>query len=695
MLIGRYEVLGEVGRGGMGVVLRGRSPDGREVAIKVLAPGKHETYARFQRERRLLSALGESHGFVPCLDQGETPTGPFLVMPFLDGGTLRDRMRDGPMDIEETVALGVELGTAIGRAHERGIVHRDLKPENILFKGDRALVTDLGLARHFDRGMLDGSQSYGLSMPGEVRGTVGYMAPEQLQDSRGARPPADVFALAAILYECLTGEAAVGGGSMLEQFGRIESGAIVAPSRHRPEIPHWLDRVLLGSLVLEPGRRPADGHAFARLLAERGPRRSMRPLVALVAGLVVVGGLGAAVLAALHFRLGGPVASADKAEELIAKGDLDAALLEAQRAIDADPGAARAFAARGQVRFARKDDTQAKADFDKAVALDPKLALAWVRLGLHAVRAKDAKRGIPDFTRAIELEPRNAVALLGRGRMLAWEAEYAKARIDLERSIELAPDVSDAWLLRGAVKMRTGDLDGAVADTEKAIALDPKNVEAWSNKCGLAFHKQDFAGCEAAANKTLELDPNNANALATRAAIWFQKREKMDQVIADLNRAIASNPKASAPLVNRATYRAMIENDFPRAIEDAERATVVAPKDPSTWATLATMHHRSGDLPKAIEALTRYLELEPGDTVMRLHRAQGRLASGDHEGCAADATTCLEAKTPPPDAWRCRGLARVELGDRSGAIADLEKFLELAPDDPDAGSVRQRLERLR
>ncbi|MBI3724439.1 protein kinase, partial [bacterium] len=131
MRLGPYEVVRVVGKGGMGAVLEARSSEGRRLAIKVLLASVTETGAeRFERERRLLSSLSESEGFVPLVDSGKDRGRSYLVMPFLEGGTLRDRLVRGKLAIEETLALGRALASAIGRAHERGIVHRDLKPEN-------------------------------------------------------------------------------------------------------------------------------------------------------------------------------------------------------------------------------------------------------------------------------------------------------------------------------------------------------------------------------------------------------------------------------------------------------------------------------------------------------------------------------------------------------------------------------------
>src|SRR5581483_12298266 len=149
---------------------------------------------------------GAAEGFVPLLDAGDSPHGPWLVMPYVPGGTLRQRLARGPLSVAETVALGVELGRALGRAAAMGVVHRDLKPENVLFDAaGRSLIADLGLAKHFEEGAPGASQSVSLSRDGTILGTAGYMAPEQLVDAKSVGPEADVFSLGAVLYACLAG----------------------------------------------------------------------------------------------------------------------------------------------------------------------------------------------------------------------------------------------------------------------------------------------------------------------------------------------------------------------------------------------------------------------------------------------------------------------------------------------------------
>ena len=292
MKIGSYEVAGELGRGGMGVVYRVRAPGGGDAALKLLLRADAGAFARFERERRLLASLGEEQGFVGLLDAGTLSEGAFLVMPFLPGGTLRQRLKAGPLGVEETIALGVGLARALGNAHERGIVHRDVKPENVLFASSgRPLLADLGLARHFDRSLPGGSQSLSQTAHGTGKGTPGYMAPEQLGAARSVGPPADVFALGALLHECLSGRRAFSGDSTLEVFARVSSGTVEPLGRK--DVPPWFERVLRKALAVDPAARFADGAAFARALRSRDAaarRRLTAPLLGgALAGILLLG----------------------------------------------------------------------------------------------------------------------------------------------------------------------------------------------------------------------------------------------------------------------------------------------------------------------------------------------------------------------------------------------------------------------
>src|SRR5579883_2419445 len=291
MKLGSYELLEKLGEGGMGVVHRARGPDGAIVAVKVLKGGG---LARFERERRLLASLGDA-GFVPLLDMGKAGGREFLVMPFVEGGTLRSKLAKGPLGVEATLALGRALARALGAAHAKGIVHRDVKPENVLFDGEgRPLIADLGLAKHFDDTTPGASRSVVLSKTGELRGTAGYMAPEQMADAKSAGPAADVFALGAVLYECLAGVPAFMGESSMEVMSRVADGVFAPLARQCPAAPPWLVGVVERCLAPAPAKRFEDAAELERSLE---PPRARVPVRAAIASILVLAlGVGALVL---------------------------------------------------------------------------------------------------------------------------------------------------------------------------------------------------------------------------------------------------------------------------------------------------------------------------------------------------------------------------------------------------------------
>ena len=212
--IGRYEVLGPLGAGGMGEVYRARDTRlEREVAIKILpesVAGDPDRLTRFEREARAVAAL--SHPNILALHDAGTDDGcSFAVMELLEGETLRRRLDHGPISVRRSVDTAIQVARGLAAAHAKGLVHRDLKPENIFLVADgQVKILDFGLAKTTtptDAPISDSATTDAMTDPGAVLGTVGYMAPEQVRcqpvDGR-----TDLFALGAVLYEMVTGQRA-------------------------------------------------------------------------------------------------------------------------------------------------------------------------------------------------------------------------------------------------------------------------------------------------------------------------------------------------------------------------------------------------------------------------------------------------------------------------------------------------------
>ena len=221
---GDYELLQEIGRGGMGVVYRARQISlGRVVAVKMILRADLATPAdvkRFRAEAESAARLNHPN-IVPVYEVGETGGRPFFSMKLVEGTTLSRRLMDGPLSTREAVSILIPICNAITEAHRRGVLHRDLKPSNILIDQEgRPYVTDFGLAKRVSPQPGEGEESVyaqSLTESGAILGTPAYMAPEQAAGRRGELSPAtDVYSLGAILYAMLTGHAPFQAASALD-----------------------------------------------------------------------------------------------------------------------------------------------------------------------------------------------------------------------------------------------------------------------------------------------------------------------------------------------------------------------------------------------------------------------------------------------------------------------------------------------
>ena len=265
--IGPFKLEAVLGEGGMGVVYRAvREGSGETVALKVLKralSGDDVFRRRFDREARIAGQLEHRH-LVPVLEHGELDGVPYLAMRYVDGMSLDARIKDGLLPLEETIRIISEIASGLDSLHREGLVHRDVKPANVLIDGDMsASLTDYGLAR--------GMAYTVLTRPGEVMGTLDYLAPELISGNE-ASPASDVYALGCTAYECFTGAAPCAGVSIFEVATSHIDEEPPDPREARPELPPDLAWALVQAMVKDPARRPTTALAYATMLQAAAPR---------------------------------------------------------------------------------------------------------------------------------------------------------------------------------------------------------------------------------------------------------------------------------------------------------------------------------------------------------------------------------------------------------------------------------------
>lgn len=301
-VLGGYRIDRELGRGGMAVVYLAHDlRHDRPVALKVLRPEVAQALgpARFAREIQIAAQVHHPN-ILPLYDSGAENGTLYYVMPYVAGGTLRDRLRrEGPLPVAEAIAIAGVVAEALDAAHRQGVVHRDIKPENILIDAGRPLVADFGIAR-----LIGATGATGISTSGLVLGTPGYMSPEQLSGAPTIDGRSDVYSLGCVLYEMLAGEPPFTGPTVQAVASRHLHERIPSLSLVRPGVPKQLEQVVQQALAKLPVDRFATAGAFRDAL-ESGVARAARPATRrrrLVAAPLVLGGFLAALFVAREVR---------------------------------------------------------------------------------------------------------------------------------------------------------------------------------------------------------------------------------------------------------------------------------------------------------------------------------------------------------------------------------------------------------
>jgi eukaryotic-like serine/threonine-protein kinase len=691
-VVGRFEILREIGRGGFGVVYEALDQQlGRSVAFKTLRPARssHELSADWILKEAEAVARLDHPAIVTLHEVGTCDSGPYLVEELLRGQTLEERLRGGPLSVGEAVSLGLEIGGGLAHAHGRGVLHRDLKPGNVFLTDDgRVKLLDFGLAHLLGTRGVQGA------------GTPAYMAPEQLR-GEAADARADVFALGATLFEALTGKPAF----------EVRNGRSAVLDRGPPPAPLAgtaapLARMLERCLSVDPARRPASGQAVVEeLLAVQrdldraglggraspagtaGQRRMLR-LALLLGGIagILAGGVylvatrgrsatetpGAATVplpsvAVLPFADMSPGKDQEYFSDGIAEEIINALTrVEGLQVV----GRTSSFSFKGKSDDLREVGRKLGA----GAVLEGSIRKAGSKVRITA-QLVSAANGYHLWSETYDRELSDVLALedeIARAVVDALRVRLAGGSSPAPRTRRaVAPEAYTAYLIGKQLLRRynVSDFERSQKAFQKAIALDPGYAPAWAGLAEATFWFSDhlpkladirrgYDDAVAAADRALALDPDLPQGYATRGLLRASVRWDWKGAGTDFERALRLSPGDAG--VHRLYSHIVLRpvGRLTEAIAEARRATELDPLDANAWSTYAAACYADGQLERALGAYDRSIEIEPEQDYAPSRKAMLLLSLGR----PAEALTWAERSAAPLNRLWAIAIAAHSLG---------------------------------
>jgi tetratricopeptide (TPR) repeat protein len=641
-----YEIVKELGRGGMGVVYQARQLSlNRTVALKMVLAGGHASESdllRFLGEAEAVAALAHPH-VVQLFDFGRHQGLPFFTLEFMPGGSLADKLRERPLAPPEAARLVAQLADGMRYAHGKGIVHRDLKPANVLLAdAGTPKITDFGLAKRVEVGS-------GLTASGAIMGTPSYMAPEQAGGkTKQVGPAADVYALGAILYECLTGRPPFKAATPVDTILQVINEEPVPPSRLQPKVPRDLETICLKCLQKEPHRRYPSAEALAgdldRFLrgepiqarrvgflerAVKWARR--RPTAAALAGVLVA---VAVVLAVAGWQFAAQLGQRRAAEQK--------RLAEARAEV-------HDLFARGQAAAAGQDWKQAEALLDRvAQKAEAEPALADLRPDVESVRGQVKAR----------------LAALDTYQRFVRDRDEALFHATLAGG-------ENFQVNRQTARERAGTALAAVgfsADGQGALNLAPSFTPEEKTEITTGSYALLLMLAEIESRRLPQ-------------QTFDEHRRQLRQALALLDRADGLGVRTRAIHLCRARYLTLL-GDAAGAATESMKVQILAAEtdlDPQDHFLVGHEFYSRGDLAAANQEFRRALQLNARHFWTHYFLGICCVTAGKPEVAVAHLTICQGQQPKLVWIYLLRGFALGQMEDYAGAEADFDRAVALRP----------------
>jgi len=670
----RYLIERELGRGGMASVFLARDlRHHRLVALKVLDAGPAPAVGaeRFQREIQLAAGLQHPH-ILTVLDSGEAAERLWFTMPFVEGESLRDRMRrEGPLPVDAALRLAREVAEGLEYAHQHGVIHRDIKPENILLSAGHALIADFGIARGLDHPPGETDTTTGdLTQAGLVVGTPAYMSPEQASGERALGPSVDVYSLALVLYEMLAGAPPFSGATVHAAMLKRFSSGVPSLREARPEIPQTIDTAIRKQLAPDPANRFPSAAVFAEALERERPgltRSRLAARIAVTLGILAAlggglwwarrgaeaGGKAVARLAVLPFENVG-----DAQDEYFADGVADAV----RGKLSALPGLqVIASSSSDQYKRTAKTPQQVGRELGAEYLLVGKVrwqktggGVSRVQVSPELIQASNGTtRWQEPFDAPLQDVFRVQVDIATRVAQALDIALGAGARQQLTERPTQNMAAYDAFLRGEQLSNRVGitDVDArrrSVAAYQQAVALDSGFALAWAQL--------------SRALSTIYINGSRPEAEAQQAAGAAQ-------------RALSLSPDLPQAHFAQALYLSGVRHEHARALEEVTRARKLAPTNAELLSMAALAEQQLGRWDDALAHFREAQSLDPRSvaTARRLARVLLWLRRYPEARQACD--DALRLSNASPDVLDFKVATFVGQGDLAGAQAVLRDAL--------------------
>ena len=619
---GQYVVEGLIGRGGMAEVYRALDvKHNRPVAVKLLDAALSYAVAadRFIREIEIAARL-QHPNILPVYDSGDADGALYYIMPFVEGGSLRDRLRrEKHLPIEEVVRIVQEVADALAFAHQRNVIHRDIKPENILFSSGHAIVADFGIAR-----AIDAVESTSLTLVGFGLGTPEYMSPEQAFGEPDIDGRSDTYSLACVAFELLAGDPPFSGGNASVVIMRKTS--MEAPSlttQSRTHLPPAVDAVVSRALMRNRDERPATVQEFARALREAASGeppasfRTSQPKERIPASIAVLPFVNASGTAENNFLCDGIC------DELVhALGKVPNLRVVARTSSFAFKGStedARTIAQKLRVRFLLEGSLRRSGE---RLRITTQLVDAATGFQVWSERFD---RQVADVFDVQDEITRSIVTSLKLELMPDDEPVRAANHTAYERYLE----ARFHWNQRTDAGVRR-----SLELLDEALTLDPQYAPAHAAQSSvlvtLAIYGQRAPAeimpkARAAADRALALSPSLAEALTARACVRAMYEWDWRGAEDDFERALRSDPNSSTAHQWYAMNLLVPQGRFGEARRHIKQARAADPVSPVVALGWGLIHYFERDFERAVTAYRELLERWPDFGITQFFLGQALL----------------------------------------------------------------------